>query len=101
MGTPAWNPTAVRVREWFLVEGAHNQYWKCAAAEVCLDDIVMTRVMEEQPSGHFAVELTLRTLPARVLAVDGNLDNWWYLHDTKMQAMVAAAEKGGDNGREG
>ena len=99
MDKPVWNPTVTRVREWYLAQDAHGRYWKCNVAYVCLDDVVLARVMDEQPAGHFAMELTLRTLPAKVIVVDGNPDNWWHLHDLRMQAMVAAAGKGGDNGR--
>lgn len=94
---PIWNDRVCRVREWLLVEEDRTSYWKCQLAEINLDDVVMVRVMEEMPAGHWAVQVVLRTIPTRLVVVDGNLDNWWYENDVRLKAQL----KGGNGGRTG
>ena len=50
MDKPVWNPTVTRVREWYLAQDAHSRYWKCNVAYVCLDDVVLARVMVSSSS---------------------------------------------------
>lgn len=74
---PLWHPEAIRVMRWKQDAGT----WMNTLAEIRLSDLVAVSELRERAAGRDIVQVTLRTIPASSMIVDGTLANWWYKND--------------------
>lgn len=75
-----WNPTVARIMTWgTTTDGVLTN----RLHDISLEDVVLVSDYHERPAGRWAVKVTLRTIPASALIVDGTLNNWWYKNDPR------------------